>query len=135
MPKPARLGLSVWSLQWTRPAWAEKMGEPLSPSGKERQGYPSLEARPEAEFPAQGRIGATTPRTPYVGPTAARRIAVPQVRQVDIAPQRNGNVPRYANVKVGIERPQYRAANSGAKAASNTVVSSIALYMYQALIS
>src|SRR5207237_1318504 len=101
MPKPARLGLSVWSLQWTRPAWAEKMGEPLSPSGKERQGYPSLETRPEAEFPTQGGIGTATPRARRVGPPTARCIAVPQVRQVNIAPQRNGNVARYADVKVG----------------------------------
>src|SRR6266852_3677810 len=92
--RPRDRGLSVWSLQWTRPAWAEKMGEPLSPSGKERQGYTSLEARSEAEFPTQGRIGAAAPRAPHVGPTAARRIAVPQVRQVDVAPQRNRNVAR-----------------------------------------
>src|SRR5690349_24166944 len=45
----------------------EKRGEPISPSRKERQGYTSLEARPEAEFPTQGRIGATTPCTAHVG--------------------------------------------------------------------
>ena len=54
----------------------------------------TLEARPQAGFPVQGGIGATTPRTPYVGPPATRRIAIRQVRQVNVAPQRNGHVAR-----------------------------------------
>ena len=53
-----------------------------------------LEARPEAEFPTQGGIGAATSRPRRVGPAAARRIAVAQVGQVDVAPQRNSNVAR-----------------------------------------
>ena len=58
----------------------------------EEEGTKPLEARPEADFPTQGGIGATTPRTRRVDPPAPRCIAVPQVRQIDEAPQRNGDV-------------------------------------------
>jgi hypothetical protein len=86
------------------PTWAERTHgtsrswiSPLltSPAGgRETHTTTFLEARPEADFPTQGGIGATTPRARRVGPNAARHIAVPQVCQINVAPQRNGNVAR-----------------------------------------
>ena len=86
------------------PTWAERTHgtsrswvSPLlaSPRWGEGNSYNDvLEARPEAEFPTQGGIGAATSRPRRVGPAAARRIAVAQVGQVDVAPQRNSNVAR-----------------------------------------
>src|SRR5918912_3960901 len=60
----------------------------------------ALKARPEADFPMQGRIFATTPVTREVRPRRAW-VTVGQVRQVDVAPQREGDVARQADVKVG----------------------------------
>jgi len=44
-----------------------------------------LEARPEADFPTQGGIRTTTPRTRPIDSGAAWHIAVYQVRQVNVA--------------------------------------------------
>ena len=46
--------------------------EPGSPGSLQEESDKSLEARPEADFPTQGGIGTATPRTPRVGPPAAR---------------------------------------------------------------
>src|SRR5205807_2117605 len=85
-----------------RPARAARRGEPLSPSGKERQGSFSLEARPEAEIRLQRHIFAGT------GLEARRlQVAVRQPRQVFEPLAQKRDLPRQADVKVGIEGPHH----------------------------
>src|SRR5712691_739198 len=86
----------------TRPARAERRGEPLSPSGKERQGYSSLEPRPEAEICLQRHVLAGT------GLEARRLlVTVRQPRQVFVPLAQKRDVPSQADVKVGIEGPHH----------------------------
>ena len=100
-----------------------------------------LEARPEAGFLHTARGPAATRRARHVRPRPAGA-TVGQVRQVAVPSARNGDAPRQPDVKAGIGAPQpvaldfvvlslrmplmFRAASSGAKATSSSVVSTIA---------